>query len=777
MKRKLIAFSMTMALLLSVFSAANVGAHPVTIDQVRSEWFATEPDVSGEGVIARNAAGQGEWIWNDAKKDQRSIAATSDITREADLDWFAVTGDASAISFLAKMERYSGVTNNPPVELMISIDTTQGSASGQTALPATAGISVTSQARWEYVVDTAISGNPDGSGTTKIWKNTAATPSSSNCNTCQAKVAGAAAFQGDFVEIRVPWDVFNGSFTGNAGAVKPTPDKPWRFTVSTYYNDNPRPIPTDGNPSAVIDILGTQGGAGGTLADLNNSPANTIDTYFDINFAASGEVYSPLLITEFQPNPPGQDDPTRASATDSEWVEIYNPNTFAVNLSQYKIGDAASRGASSEAMLQFPNNSSLGAGKFAIVAKDKAKFTARYGATPGGAGAATVYDVSQLSTYNAWATGGAAKFDLANGASSGTPTIFEEQVVLLDSADTIADMVTYAWPNTTPTRNSVPIVVSQGTDVPEGSSFERCPSTVDTNDNTRDFGVHPSIATQTPGVICTAVEGIDLAIDVAGPPNVDSTIVDAPIQYVIPFSNNGQSPASNVVITGTLPSQVTFVSQESSVSAPNPAAVFTPGSPLSWSYSSLAAGATGVITVNVTLNSGAGLNTAFDTIVGISSTPSEAVTTKTNNVRTATVTTLGPADLVISSTLAGTVPPGTEFSYTINYQNAGQNDTNDVIVTSVLPAGVTLVSEDSPDASFAGGTSGSLTWNVSSLPKDTSGFIVVTAKVDSTVAFNTQLPITNSITVPAGDPTAANNTETKSITVGLRKLYIPIQLK
>src|SRR5215212_621467 len=141
MKRKLIAFSMTMALLLSVFSAANVGAHPVVIDQARSEWFAQEPDTSGEGAIARNAAGQGEWIWNDAKKDQRSIAATSDITREADLDWFAVTGDASAISFLAKVERYSGVQNDPPLELMISIDTTQGSASGQTALPATAGIS------------------------------------------------------------------------------------------------------------------------------------------------------------------------------------------------------------------------------------------------------------------------------------------------------------------------------------------------------------------------------------------------------------------------------------------------------------------------------------------------------------------------------------------------------------------------------------------------------------------------------------------------------------
>jgi uncharacterized repeat protein (TIGR01451 family) len=138
------------------------------------------------------------------------------------------------------------------------------------------------------------------------------------------------------------------------------------------------------------------------------------------------------------------------------------------------------------------------------------------------------------------------------------------------------------------------------------------------------------------------------------------------------------------------------------------------------------------------------------------------------------VITLGPADLSVSSDVGGTVPPGTEFSYTISYQNTGQNDTTDAIITSVLPAGITLVSEESPDASFGGGTSGSLTWNVSSLPANTSGIIIVTAKVDSTVAANTQLSITNSITVPAGDPTSANNTETKSVTIGLLKLYLAL---
>ena len=65
MKRKLIAFSTTMALLLSVFSAAIVGAHTVTIEAPaltasRAEWFGLQGDGSGIGVVQRNASQQGE---------------------------------------------------------------------------------------------------------------------------------------------------------------------------------------------------------------------------------------------------------------------------------------------------------------------------------------------------------------------------------------------------------------------------------------------------------------------------------------------------------------------------------------------------------------------------------------------------------------------------------------------------------------------------------------------------------------------------------------------
>src|SRR2546425_7989850 len=109
MKRKLIAFTTSLTLLLSVLFVANVGAHSVTVDNSRQEWFPTlqgEPPDSGTGMIYRNTANQGEFVFNDAiKEDQRIITATTDITRAANLDWFASTADTNNIYFLVKMER------------------------------------------------------------------------------------------------------------------------------------------------------------------------------------------------------------------------------------------------------------------------------------------------------------------------------------------------------------------------------------------------------------------------------------------------------------------------------------------------------------------------------------------------------------------------------------------------------------------------------------------------------------------------------------------------
>src|SRR6266508_4036347 len=131
MKRKLLAFSMTMALLLSVFSVANVGAHTVTIEKAggkvpsRTDWFGLQGN-------------------------------TDTVTRAADLDWFSVTANATNINFLAKVDAYQQISQSPAIELMITIDTNQTAGQGTLPLPlpnSFTAVNVPSDAAWEYALD------------------------------------------------------------------------------------------------------------------------------------------------------------------------------------------------------------------------------------------------------------------------------------------------------------------------------------------------------------------------------------------------------------------------------------------------------------------------------------------------------------------------------------------------------------------------------------------------------------------------------------------------
>ena len=70
---------------------------------------------------------------------------------------------------------------------------------------------------------------------------------------------------------------------------------------------------------------------------------------------------------------------------------------------------------------------------------------------------------------------------------------------------------------------------------------------------------------------------------------------------------------------------------------------------------------------------------------------------------TQTVITSSPPDLTVSSNWAqatGT-SSGKEFTYTITYINLVENDANDITITEVLPANVTVVSASVPPTNNA----------------------------------------------------------------------------
>jgi hypothetical protein len=247
MKRKLVAFTTSLMLLLSILAASTVGAHPVTVvdtnttlhDRSRNEWFGTiygEPAVAGLGMIERNNTNQGEFVFNDYLKDHRILTTTNELTKSTDLDWFAITGDVDNIYFLAKVDSIKAITANPVPELMVSIDT--GAGANNIALPAAVGVNVASAAAWEYVVQTDFTTQVSGAVNTgaqrapKLW--TTPTGTGGSCSGCQAQLVGGSngGLPGNFIEIKVPWVRIGG---------KPAADKVLRFTASIYRKDHLHP--------------------------------------------------------------------------------------------------------------------------------------------------------------------------------------------------------------------------------------------------------------------------------------------------------------------------------------------------------------------------------------------------------------------------------------------------------------------------------------------------------------------------------------------------------
>jgi uncharacterized repeat protein (TIGR01451 family) len=794
MKRKLIAFSMTLALVFSVLSTAN--AHFVEIESrnakvaSRAEWFGLQGDGTGSVITQRNSVGQGEVIFNDATKDQRlitlPISETDPITRAADLDWFGVTADANNLYMVAKVERYGGIQQNNPIELMISIDTDQVSSNNRVKLelPNTAGISVTNDAAWEYVVDTRFSKGLQGvaSGSTTVYSNPGAsgpvTSSACNISTCPSQLASSAVTQGSFAEITIPWTRIGG---------KPTGANFLRFTVTSYHTDgsNPRPEPADGANSPVIDILDRSTSRATTIATAASgrmSDGSAFDVHFDTNPAPttpSYEPYAPLLITEFQPNPIGSDNPgpTNPVQTESEYIEVYNPNSFDVKLSDYKIGNAARRG-SSKGMFRF-KAATIGPKAVVVVAKKKSRFLAGWQQRhPGQTFPGTVYDLTtDMTAYTAFGSATADAFSLDNEPSTAGGT-FGDQVVLLDAKDGIVDFVEYGNKPDFYAGN-VPIATGG---VAEGYSFERCPSLLDTNGGydsitlpptNTDFVVHPSVDEQTPGVACVGRNGLNMNIEKTGPLTAQP---GKTARFTLSYGNIGNTPevaGAQVTIVDTLPAGLSYASASPAPSTVN-------GQTLTWVLPAPAPGtAAAPILLDTTVGAALGENVPLTNTVTIAS-PNEPIDTDTqvNNSASWRLTTVGPAKLSLTLSGLTKTPPGKQFTLLINYKNLGGDLAEGTTISLQLPSNVTLLSSSAPGATpnFTAPKVGpnTVSWTINdAVAPNGGGTITVVGQVANNQSLIGQ---SRTFTVTASSASAVPGSVVSSslLVIDQTRVYIPI---
>jgi hypothetical protein len=172
--------------------------------------------------------------------------------------------------------------------------------------------------------------------------------------------------------------------------------------------------------------------------------------------ATAGPAFVPadLLISEFYPDPPGQE-------PEGEWIEIFNPESYAVPLYPYKIGDAASS-SGREGMVRFPEGSLIKPKEVVVVAGDALSFYRRYGFFPDFTFGEAAGSARSMEPYPDWA---GSRVQLSNAG---------DEILILDGEDRIVDQAAYGGS-----------ALQDFTDPPrppgQGNSLERYPPKRDTN--------------------------------------------------------------------------------------------------------------------------------------------------------------------------------------------------------------------------------------------------------------------------------------------------------
>jgi uncharacterized repeat protein (TIGR01451 family) len=206
--------------------------------------------------------------------------------------------------------------------------------------------------------------------------------------------------------------------------------------------------------------------------------------------------------------------------------------------------------------------------------------------------------------------------------------------------------------------------------------------------------------------------GANVRVDKAGPA---SAAVGDTISYSIAYANDGPSGATGVMLVDSLPPGLSLVA-----ASPPPSVVS--GQTLTWSLGTLAAGASGAITLNVRVDPSAAGSVVNQVSIS-TTTPGNSAGDDSDTV----TTLIQRAGISVSKSGPASVAVGSGISYTLVYRNTGSAPATAVRVADTLPAGLSFVSSAPAPASISGQA---LSWDVGALAAGASGSIVVNAAVD-----------------------------------------------
>ena len=214
------------------------------------------------------------------------------------------------------------------------------------------------------------------------------------------------------------------------------------------------------------------------------------------------------------------------------------------------------------------------------------------------------------------------------------------------------------------------------------------------------------------------------------------------ITYTISVTNNGPAQATNVVLTDVLPAGVTYVSDTG-------AGAYVDGTGI-WTIGSINNTENATIDIVATVDVGTSGDTITNTVTNVSLDQNDDDTTPDDLDEDIVVG--NDVDLVVAKVVDnGTPNEGDTVTYTITVTNNGPAQATNVVLTDVLPAGVTYVSDTGAGA-YVDGTG---IWTIGSINDAANATIDIIATVDVGTRGDT---ITNTVTNVSLDQNDVNTT-------------------
>ena len=194
------------------------------------------------------------------------------------------------------------------------------------------------------------------------------------------------------------------------------------------------------------------------------------------------------------------------------------------------------------------------------------------------------------------------------------------------------------------------------------------------------------------------------------------------INYTINLTNNGPADATGVVVYDALPQGVTYVSSNTNQGSYDPKSG-------NWTVGNVANGAAATLTITVSVDTGTGaLEIDNLAVMAYADQPDSNLN---NNDATAVVKVNG-SDLSISNGEDNTSPSvGATVTFTVTLTNNGPLDDTGIIVTDIVPAGLTYLSSVADQGTYNAATGD---WTIGSVANGASATLTLKVTVNTGTA-------------------------------------------